>query len=78
MNRQFRYINMREIAGEYSKMLKTSDDVSVAQFEQVLICLGEVQKSGAMVYFRPANNDFTCNGQDFYETYSAAYQSENW
>lgn len=69
---------MRQIAGEYSKLIKLSDNESGAQFETLLIFLKEVQKSGACVYFRPSNNDFTCNGKTYFETFNAAYQSENW
>lgn len=44
----------------------------------LLILLGEVRKSGAKIYFRPANNDFTCNQKDYFATYAEAYESENW
>ena len=44
----------------------------------LLIRLGEVQESGAPIYFRPANNDFTCNKKTFFKTYAEAYESENW
>lgn len=68
---------MRELVGtDYTEPV-FEDGVMIGQ-ESVLIYLGEVRKSGARIYFRPANNDFTSNGKDFFETYRAAYKSENW
>lgn len=44
-----------------------------------LLLLGEVQKSGAKIYFCPANQKFTANGgETFFETYREAYRSQDW
>lgn len=46
-----------------------------------LICIGEVQKSGAKVYFCPSNNDF-CTIHDgqvhHFQTANEAYKSQDW
>ena len=68
---------MRKLVNNYSEPIFAKDG-TIKEFRHVLICLGEVQKSGAKVYFRPANNDFTCNGTDFFDTYKDAFNSENW
>jgi len=68
-------LSMRELIGD-SLVPKWVD--GVLHHGYVLICLGEVQKSGARIYFRVANRDFTSNGKQYFKTYEEAYQSENW
>jgi UDP-2,3-diacylglucosamine pyrophosphatase LpxH len=50
------------------------------QFEhsEILVFAGHVQRSGANVYYRPGNHDFTANnGKSYYTTYQEAYKSED-
>lgn len=69
-------LSMRELVGD--TMLPYWTD-GMLHHNYVLIIVGSVQKSGATIYFRPANNDFTANGgKTYFDTYAKAHQSENW
>lgn len=67
-------ITMKSL-GPVTETVRQGDAYATAY---LLIEIGEVQRSGAKVYFRPANRDFTCDQETFFSTYAEAYRSEDW
>ena len=78
--RVWRVVYMHQLIGDSSRLL-LNDDGQMPLFEETLIHIDAVQKSGASIYYAPGYYKFatrTRDGVKFFDTHAEAYRSENW
>lgn len=80
--RLWRVLYMQDLLEvEASRLIQMSTASEGAVFEETLIQVDTVQKSGASIYYAPARYQFatrTREGVRFFDTHAEAYRSENW
>jgi hypothetical protein len=78
---KFKFLSMFNLVGfsNGSEVIPNRDGTYTYELVHILILIDEVQKSGAKIYYRPANFDFTADGgKTFYPSHREAYKSEDW